>query len=131
MSSRNSRGRRASHESVDPDVFFEESARKSSRRKDFQLCAQVQEAIASALAAELEDPLLRELWVVRVEPSPTASQLLVWVALPRGARTLADAETVLARLSKVEGLLRAEVASAIHRKRVPTLRYAVAAEPEP
>ena len=68
---------------------------------------------------------------LRVEPSPTASQLLVWVALPPGARALVDAETVLARLSKVEGLLRAEVAGAIHRKRVPTLSYAVAVEAEP
>jgi ribosome-binding factor A len=130
MSSRDSRGPEATHESVDPDVFFEESGRKRGRRKDFQLCAQVQEAIASALAAELEDPLLRELWVVRVEPAPTASQLLVWVALPPGSRERAGAESVLARLSKVEGLLRAEVASAIHRKRVPTLSYAVAVERE-
>lgn len=131
MTRRDPRGRRAAHDGIDPDVFFEESVRKSGRRKDFQLCAQVQEAIASALAAELGDPLLRELWVVRVEPAPTASQLLVWVALPPEARALADAEAVLARLSKVEGMLRAEVAGAIHRKRVPTLSYAVAAEEEP
>jgi len=34
-------------------------------------------------------------------------------------------ELILARLARVAGVLRAEVAAAIHRKRVPTLTYAV------
>jgi ribosome-binding factor A len=125
MTRRRSRGRVATHDSTDPDFFFGDSRRKQNRRKDFQLCGQVRQAIAAALAAELEDPLLSELWVVQVEPAPSVSQLRVWVALAEGSPFAGSPELILARLARVEGVLRGEVAAAIHRKRVPTLSYAV------
>ena len=125
MTRRHSRGQRATHDRTDPDFFFSDSKRKQNHRKDFQLCGQVQRAIATALSAELDDPLLSELWVVQVEPAPTASQLLVWVAAPHDSELTVSPEVILARLARVAGVLRAEVAAAIHRKRVPTLTYAV------
>jgi ribosome-binding factor A len=125
MTRRRSRGHEATHDSTDPDFFFDDSRRKQNRRKDFQLCGQVRQALTAALCAELDDPLLSELWVVQVEPAPTVSQLQVWVALAQGSPLSASPELILARLTRVEGVLRGEVAAAIHRKRVPTLRYAV------
>lgn len=125
MTRRRSRDREVAQDSTDPDIFFGDSRRKQNRRKDFQLCGQVRQAITAALSAELDDPLLSELWVVQVEPAPTASQLRVWVALAEGSPLSASPELILARLARVEGVLRGEVAAAIHRKRVPTLSYAV------
>ncbi|HKP59659.1 MAG TPA: hypothetical protein VJV78_23205 [Polyangiales bacterium] len=81
----------------------------------------MQRALSSALGADFDDEVLQELWVVEVEPAPTVSRLMVWVAGPRGA----DAELILARLSGVAKALRAEVAQAIHRKQVPVLSFAI------
>lgn len=121
MGKRDSRRQRTAHDGTDPDIFFGESRRKQSTRKDRQLCGQVQQAIGLALAAELDDELLNELWVVRVEPAPTVSQLLVWVSGPLGTR----ADEITQRLYAVAPVLRREVAASISRKRVPTLSFAV------
>lgn len=59
--------------------------------------------------------------VVKVEPAPNVSRLLVWVAGPAGS----SVEMILARLSAVSGALRAEVAAAIQRKQVPHLSFSV------
>ena len=124
MTSRRSRGRGAAQDGTDPDFFFGDSRRKQGRRKDFQLCGQVQRAIADALG-ELGDEVLGSLWVARVEPAPTASQFMVWVAMGDDVRHGLRADAILARIARVEGFLRAEVAAATRRKQVPTLPYAV------
>ena len=121
MTSRDSRGRRHAHDDTDPSTYFSSDRSRKSLRKDRQLCGQVQRALSSALGADFDDEVLQELWVVKVEPAPTVSRLMVWVAGPRGA----DAELILARLSGVAKALRAEVAQAIHRKQVPVLSFAI------
>jgi ribosome-binding factor A len=121
MTSRHSRGREPAHDDTDPDAFFSESRIRQTRRKDRQLCGQVQRAVSSALSANFNDDVLNELWVVKVEPAPTVSRLMIWVAGPRGS----SAELILTRLLGVAGALRAEVAVAICRKQVPTLSFAI------
>lgn len=123
MTSRHSRGRDAAHDDYDSklDDFFRGSRRKQNKRKGRQLCGQVQEAISSALCADFDDDVLNELWVVKVEPAPTASRLMVWIAGPAGS----SAELIMERVHAVAGRLRAEVAAAIHRKQVPTLMFAL------
>ena len=120
MHRKHSRGQ-AAHDGTDADSFFGESKRKQNRRKDHQLCGQVQRALSEAFSADFGDDVLNRLWVVRVEPAPTASRLLVWVA---GPADLAP-DLIIERLSRVAGLLRTEVGAAIARKRVPHLLYAV------
>jgi ribosome-binding factor A len=106
---------------TDPDLYFTESHRKRTQRKDRQLCGQVQRAIAAALGAEFHDALLQSLWVVKVEPAPTLARLLVWVCGPEDS----SPELIISRLDAVSGALRAEVAASIHRKQVPSLSFAV------
>jgi len=133
MTRKHPRGPAAAHDGIDPDFFFSDSKRKQHRRKDFQLCGQVQQAISDVLS-ELDDPLLVEVWVARVEPAPDASHLLVWLDVSRLASEGAPAHTgdILARVERIAPRLRAEVAAAIHRKRVPGLSYALApAEGQP
>jgi ribosome-binding factor A len=126
MTSRYSRGRGAAHEDTDPDSYFSESRSKRTRRKDRQLCGQVQRAISAALYANFEDEVLNELWVVKVEPAPAVSHLMIWVAGPRGS----SPELIMTRLLRVSAALRAEVAAAICRKQVPTLSFAICDGPE-
>jgi hypothetical protein len=78
------------------------------------------------LAADFEDEVLNELWVARVEPVSSLMQLRAWVVAPKGR----DPQLIHARLSSVAALLRAEVASAIHRKQVPSLSFAICAPEE-
>ncbi|MDC3959858.1 ribosome-binding factor A [Polyangium jinanense] len=113
-----SRGRAGS--ARDADSFFGTAEDRKVERKERQLCRQVQEAVSEALAG-LEDDVLLEVWVADVEPAPDAGRLAVLVQAPRGT----SPEEVAARLEKVAGYLRAEVASAITRKRVPTLIFRV------
>jgi ribosome-binding factor A len=114
---------------ADADSFFGAAGDRKLERKERQLCRQVQEAVSEALAA-IEDDVLLDVWVTNVEPAPDAGRLAVIVQAGRGA----SPEEVFARLEKVAGHLRAEVAGAISRKRVPTLTYRVLppdAEEEP
>jgi ribosome-binding factor A len=121
MDRRHSRGarsnERAAHDETD---FFSDSQSRKTQRKDRQLCGQAQRAISLALS-DLDDEVLSALWVVKVEPAPTASRLMIWVAGPRGS----SATEILARLHAASGILRAEVASAICRKQVPVLAFAI------
>ena len=84
------------------------------------LCRQVQEAVSDALAA-VDDEILLDLWVIDVREPPGGGPLTVVVG---GAR--AAPEEVLARLERVAGYLRSEIASAITRKRVPALAFELA-----
>jgi ribosome-binding factor A len=108
---------------LDADSLFAPADRKLER-KERQLCRQVQEAVSEALAA-VEDDVLLDVWVTAVEPSPDAGRLAVIIEAPSGT----SPDDVLARLEKIGGYLRAEVASAITRKRVPTLTFRVFVSP--
>ncbi len=83
--------------------------------KTLQLCRQVQRALSLELA---------DVSVEAVEPMGSATQLLVRVGVPAAA----SAAEVVGRLTGRTPHLRAAVAAAISRKRVPTLTFVAAAE---
>jgi ribosome-binding factor A len=111
------------------DEIFRDAPASFTSKLD-QLCVQVAEAIALALATA-SDPHLRELGVVSVTPGQGASALRVTLAAPADE---ADLATLQARLQRAAGYLRGEVATSVHRRRVPDLTYLLVAavgEPEP
>jgi hypothetical protein len=89
--------------------------------KDLQLCRQVYDALSYALAL-LDDPLIEELVLAQVVPAPSASRVEITLVPSRDGLDLDEA---LARLAAVQPHLRAEVASEIHRKRVPELVFRI------
>lgn len=114
---------RGSRDGAAPDMTedpFVGSAASRVERKERQLCRQAREALSEALAT-LDDGVLMDVWVAAVEPAPDGSRLAVIVQAPRDA----PLDEVRARLDRVAGYLRAEVAGAIHRKRAPTLVFQV------
>ncbi|AUX22914.1 hypothetical protein SOCEGT47_034300 [Sorangium cellulosum] len=115
-----SRSRAGARSGVDADSLFGGTAARKAQRKERQLCRQVQEAVSDALAA-LRDDVLQDVWVMDVEPAPDASRLAVIV---RGGPS-SPPDEVVARLERVAGYVRSEVAAAITRKRAPTLTFQV------
>src|SRR5689334_11657524 len=89
-------------------------------RKDLQLCRQAHEALSESLASSGDD-LLEDVWIEAVVPSPDASRLAVVVRAP----TSVEPSRVMERLATRANSLRADVASAIVRKRAPTLTFEV------
>jgi ribosome-binding factor A len=114
---------------ADPRLFFRKASAQKHNRKALQLCGAVTRALSHALAWELGDELLSSLRVESVTPAPDSSRLLVVVsiALPPD-EDLPDEMHV--RLRRLTGRLRAEVATAIHRRRVPELSFFVQARKE-
>ncbi len=98
--------------------------KEGRRRRARQLCSQAEEAVHLAIGC-LGDDGLRGLRVVGIEPAPDSSRLLVEVEVEAGddEEVLGDARKALGR---AEGVLRAAVASAVHRKRAPELTFRVA-----
>ncbi|MFL5338536.1 MAG: ribosome-binding factor A [Gemmataceae bacterium] len=92
----------------------------AQRRKALQLCRQVAQALHLALAG-CGDPVLNDLLVVDVRALPDSTRLRVAVQSATGASSAA----ALARLRQAAGLLRREVAAAIHRRRTPELVFEV------
>lgn len=124
--SQKSRGRRAGRLSIESnsDSSFSAGGHRTDR-KERQLCRQVQEAVAEALAS-FDDDVLNQSWVAGVEPAPDTSRLLVIVEIARGTAP----DLALARLTRASGNLRTEVAQAITRKRAPVLIFQVLAREE-
>jgi ribosome-binding factor A len=89
----------------------------------------VAEALASVLAGDCGDDVLRNLQVVTVEPAPDASRLRVTVRVEPPSETIRPFQ-VLERLEHAAGRLRCEVAAAITRKRAPALAFRVALDIE-
>ena len=85
------------------------------------MCRQVQRRLDLALGSELADPVLQGLWINAVTPEPGGRTLLVEVVVPDVSRV----DVVLQHLNAARGLLRSEIAEAIHRKRTPHLRFIV------
>lgn len=92
---------------------------KRDNRRDARLCAQAQRALARAIELELDDPAMPDLILAEVRPYPDASNLAVIVLAPGGVRP----RVVEERLRRASGHLREILASAISRKRVPTLSF--------
>ena len=91
--------------------------------KTLQLGQQVHEAVAYALACSA-NAMLRDLYVVSVEPVRGAALMRVFVA--RDAESATCAEQIDRTLRTAVGYIRGEVARAINRKRVPTLQFVLA-----
>jgi ribosome-binding factor A len=104
----------------DADVLFGCGVSQDSLKRERQLCREAFEAIGLALAT-LNDEAWSDVELVAVEPAPDASRLAV-VVRASGATPPALVEQ---KLEQISGYLRSELASAIHRKRVPSLSYRV------
>ena len=109
---------------IDPRRDRRGSSRKKAERKAYQLCRQVDETISLVLAGA-DDPALRELSVARVEPARGASHLRVWITAhpPLPGEDPVDPAAALESVERAAGILRAEVAQAITRRRAPELSY--------
>jgi ribosome-binding factor A len=87
-----------------------------------QLCAQIAETLAFVFA-DSADPLLHNLLIVSVVPSPTSARVLVTVA-PAVADHF-DGQTSLNNLEANRSRLRSEIAATVHRRKVPDLFFRI------
>lgn len=92
--------------------------------KDLRLAKQIRTALEHALRSRAGDRVLAGLAVERVEPAPDATRFEVVLA-PTGDGPLAPEGSILAHLRRLRGVLRAEIAAAITRKRVPELVFSI------
>lgn len=117
----------ASCNAIDPEdgvLPGKDGWKRSSRvanRKTLQLCSQVEHTLHLALAT-CGEACLRDRMVAAVEPAPDSTRLLVSLCPAPSAEPHEPAE-VLAALQRAQAFLRREVASAIHRKKVPELTF--------
>jgi ribosome-binding factor A len=119
---RKSRARRSKRREAKPPV-------SADVRKVNQLCRQVGQTLDEVLA-ECGDAVLQGLRVEGVEPFPDASRLLVTVAfIDNRPREMAQVGLVVNHLHRASGHLRCEVATAVTRKRAPSLLYRLADPP--
>jgi ribosome-binding factor A len=100
------------------------ASRETTDRKLLQLCRQAEQTIDSVLAGELDDDVLRDLQVLKVEPAAASNRLIVTVA-PRDPTRPADLGLIAARLESVSHTIRSELATSITRRRVPALTFLV------
>jgi len=96
---------------------------KVSNRKALQLCRQVARTLGIVLAGGCGDAVLRDLQVLSVVPAPDSTRLLVTLSFS-GPDTV-DVGEALTRLHRAQGLLRSEMAAAIHRRKVPDLTFQI------
>jgi ribosome-binding factor A len=95
-------------------------------RKACQLCRQVAVTLDEVFA-ECGDPLIQNLRVEEVTPTPDGTHLLVTVApLVDNIGPRSRPHAILAHLERASGHLRYQVASSITRKRAPLLHYRLA-----
>ena len=92
-----------------------------------RLCSQVERALGVVFMGGFASRVLQDLVVVAVEPAPNSSRLMVTVA-PTDLEAPVDLVEIVHHLDLVSGLLRSEIAGAIHRKRVPSLVFRVKVE---
>ena len=91
--------------------------RQAGSHRHLQYVKQARWAIEASLACDIGDPRLRELTLIDVRPVTGCAVLEVIFASP------AECEDVRTRLKAIEGVLRAAIAAATHRKRVASLRF--------
>jgi ribosome-binding factor A len=117
-------------DNVDPRTFFEDRCEKKTNRKAIQLCGEVAKTLSFALAWEMRDDRLSLLQVDSVVPAPDSTRLLVTVSLAPSAGGDVQSEEIQDGLRRATGKLRALVAAAIHRRRVPDLAFHLAMRKE-
>lgn len=115
------------------DILFGPPAhRPRSRRGQARalgaLCREAERTIALALSAAT-DPRVNDLSVVGVRPAPDAT-LLEIVVVPPHPVAVAEVVELQARLGRLRGALRAELAHSLQRKRTPELRFHIGAPVE-
>jgi len=88
-------------------------------RKKLQLCRQVQHALMWALGSSHSEDVLAYCSVEAVEPLPGGNRMLVKISVPSDI----SLATVNERLAHSAPALRAEVAQAITRRKVPELLF--------
>jgi len=108
---------------IDPRYLRDAAGGRAVGRKTLQLCGQVSRTLAGVLAG-CADGVLRELEVVSVSPAAGAGRLLVTLRPAASAGTL-DPEEIRRHVAGAEGLLRNEVAAAVHRRKAPELVWQV------
>jgi ribosome-binding factor A len=111
---------------LDPRYDHLQPGQKRPGRKTLQLCGQVAETLAGVLA-EQADGVLRDLMVVSVKPVGGGRLLVTLTPAPSAA--VRDNAVILTRLVNAHGLLRNEVAAAVHRRKVPDLVFHVQQAP--
>ena len=122
--------RRLADGPADPRRVFAAGSRRGGRsgpkndRKTMQLCSQVRRTVEQVLLGDLDDDVLRNLYVVSVDPAPDDSCLLVTVG-PYASGVAIDPVQVIAHLGAANGHIRSEVAAAITRRKAPSLLYQV------
>jgi ribosome-binding factor A len=104
----------------DPRFDRDTVSTKVPNRKALLLCGQIARALSDVLAG-CGDDALRDLLIESVAPAPTSVRLLVTVRRPADV----DEATVHFRLEAARGLLRHEIAAAIHRRKTPELLFRV------
>jgi len=103
---------------VDPKLMAR-SGESTDRRKTWQLCSQVHDALRLILG-EAADERLQGLEVREVLPAPNDSQLLVLLA-PLDPQTAEDSAAIERALLLAAGWVRTEIAGSITRERAPRL----------
>ncbi|MEM7015168.1 MAG: hypothetical protein AAF585_27230 [Verrucomicrobiota bacterium] len=88
-----------------------------------RLCKQAHQALDLALVLDVADPALEDTSIREVRPVSGSQALEVVVSVPNVDPQLLD--EAHAALSAADGVLRASLAAAITRKRVPALRFRV------
>ena len=112
-------------DTVHPREFFKPShGQNKEHHKAKQLCRQVAETLDQILSGEASDDALRGLRVADVLPAPDTSRLLVTLLVDCDPVTFNRA-LIEERLAQCKGRLRSEVASAITRRKAPTLVFEV------
>lgn len=125
MTSRKTRRAHSCARTTEPDWLDHDEQRTTGHNKaeikTIQLARQVEEALSCALASSAS-ACLRDILVIAVTPAAGSALLRVAIAL-EGEKDEGDYEEVRGALLRARGYLRAEVARAIHRKRVPSLEF--------
>lgn len=106
---------------LDPRYDRPDPDRAEAGRKTMQLCRQIAETLGGVLSG-LADPALRDLIVAAVEPARGKGRLLVTLAPAPSAASMPP-EILAERISAAAGLFRAEVAAAVHRRKLPDLVF--------
>jgi ribosome-binding factor A len=108
---------------LNPRLDTRETPGKVANRKALLLCAEAERTLAAVLAG-CGDDVLRNLLVASVKPAPTSARLLasVYSAAPMEG---VNAAAIILRLERAKGMLRTEVAAALHRRRAPDLIFRV------
>ena len=123
---RNRRSARTGEACAPAANFLEavEAELASAHPRALSLCQQARRALEAAFAEDCQDERMNDLTVLEVLPDPTIRRLRVWLGAPRGTHE-SERDEWMERLMHRRGFFRAQVASAIYRKRAPQLAFEV------